>query len=576
MKDESRDIERLIADALEDCRDGALDDERLQEVRQLLLTNSTARKLYLKHNHFSRMLAAEPLPQLASKEAVDAATDVGSSEVAPARTTATVVASAHKEASGQSKPASSRSERGWQSARGLAGWITAAIALIVLAGVVFQRNAQRDTDASSVPVADRGQEEASDLGVAVLTRVSGLQGEHTADWVTGKTIPPGTLEWDGGLLQLEFYCGATVVAEGPASLEILDDSRVVCRSGRLRAHVPPPARGFTVLAPTVELVDLGTEFGIHVEANGATEVHVFDGAVELYDAKSNRNVTTRRELNAGDAVTLDRNGEAKKIETRDFDFVTPTRLSTMTNVRRQEQLHDWRAFRDSLQDDPRVIAYFPFDRNDSEDRLLVGHGTNGTTIEGAIVGCEWSEGRWPGKTSLQFKRPGDRVRVTVPGEFESLTYSTWLRVDGLDRQQSSLLLTDGFGKNRPHWQIRQEGTLVLGMRHSKAVSHSYQTDSIFNLFRLGQWVHLATVYDADQACVTHYVNGKLASREPLKEPASGLLTIGNATIGNWSVPTPRHRGSRVRNLNGCMDELIVFGQALDDQEIRRIYEVGRP
>ena len=313
-------------------------------------------------------------------------------------------------------------------------------------------------------------------------------------------------------------------------------------------------------------MDLGTEFGIHVEANGATEIHVFDGAVELYDAKSNRNVTTRRELNAGDAVTLDRNGEAKKIETRDVDFVTPTRLSTMTSARRQEQLRDWRAFRDSLQDDPRVIAYFPFDRNDSEDRLLVGYGTNGATMEGAIVGCEWSEGRWPGKTSLQFKRPGDRVRITVPGEFESLTYSTWLRVDGLDRQQSSLLLTDGFEKNRPHWQIRQDGALVLGIRHSKSVSHIYQSDSIFNLFRLGQWVHLATVYDAEQACVTHYVNGRLVSREPLEEPASGLLEIGKATIGNWSVPTPRHRGSRVRNLNGCMDELIVFGQALDDQE----------
>ena len=229
----------------------------------------------------------------------------------------------------------------------------------MLAGVVFQRNAQRGTNVPDVPVADGVQEEASDLGVAVLTRVSGLLGEHTADWVTGKTIPPGTLEWDAGLLQLEFYCGATVVAEGPASLEILDDSRVVCRSGRLRAYVPPPARGFTVLAPTVELVDLGTEFGIHVEANGTTEVHVFDGAVELYDAKSNRNVTTRRELNAGDAVTLDRNGEAKKIETRDVDFVTPSRLSELTSARRQEQLRDWKEFRDSLQDDPAGYCLLP-------------------------------------------------------------------------------------------------------------------------------------------------------------------------------------------------------------------------
>ena len=489
---------------------------------------------------------------------------------------ARVVASAQEEASGQSRPASSTRKRGWHSARGLAGWITAAIALVVLAGVVIQRNAERGTDAPNVPVAKPGQEEASDLGVAVLTRASGLQGEHTTDWETGKTIPPGTLEWDGGLLQLEFYSGATVVAEGPASLEILDASRVVCRSGRLRAHVPPPARGFTILAPTVELVDLGTEFGIHVEASGVTEIHVFDGALELYDAKSNRNVATRRGLNAGDAVTLDRNGEAKNIETRDFDFVTPTRLRTMTSVRRQKQLRQWRAFRDSLQDDPRVVAYFPFDRNDLEDRLLVGHGTGGTTIRGAIVGCEWSQGRWPGKTSLQFKRPGDRVRITVPGEFESLTYSTWLRVDGLDRKYNSLLLTDGFDENRPHWQIRQNGTLVLGIWRHQAVLHSYRTDSIFNLFRLGQWVHLATVYDADQACVTHYVNGELATRLPLEEPASGLLEIGKATIGNWSDPTPRHRGSRVRNFNGCIDELIVFGQALDDQEVRRIYDVGRP
>lgn len=538
------------------------DDEFLTQLRQHLLMSDRL-------SQYEDDLRSDARFMDAVQVRIQAAEDSGAF-------VARVVASAQQEALGQSGPASLPGKRSRPSARGLAGWVAAAIALVFLVGVVIQRNAQRGTDTSIAPVADRGPEEASDPGVAVLTRASGLRGEHTADWVTGKTIPPGTLQWDGGLLQLEFYCGATVVAEGPALLEILDDSRVVCRSGRLRVHVPPPARGFCVLAPTVELVDLGTEFGIDVAADGVTEVHVFDGAVELYDPKSNRNVTTRRELNTGDAVTLDRNGEVKNIEIRDFDFVTPTRLSTMTDVRRQKQLRQWRAFRDSLQDDPRVVAYFPFDRNDSEDRLLVGYGADGTTIEGAIVGCEWAEGRWPGKTSLQFKRPGDRVRITVPGEFQSLTYSTWLRVDGLDRKFNSLLLTDGFDENRPHWQIRQDGTLALGIWRHEAVLHAYRTDSIFNLFRLGQWVHLATVYDADQACVTHYVNGELASRAPLEEPASGLLKIGKATIGNWSVPTARHRGSRVRNLNGCMDELIVFGQALDDQEVRRIYEVGRP
>lgn len=244
----------------------------------------------------------------------------------------------------------------------------------------------------------------------------------------------------------------------------------------------------------------------------------------------------------------------------------------MTDVRRQEQLRDWRTFRDSLQNDPRVIAYFPFDKSDVEDRQLVGNGTNGTAIEGAIVGCEWAQGRWPGKTSLQFKRPGDRVRITIPGESESLTYSTWVRVDGLDRIRNSLLMTDGFGKNGIHWQIRQDGSLTLGMRYANQQAHNYHTRPIFNLFRLGQWVHLATVYDTGQKRVTHYINGEPAERQPLKRFADGVLKIGNATIGNWSG-----RGaSDVRNFNGCMDELIVFGAALDVQEVRRIYEVGRP
>ena len=362
--------------------------------------------------------------------------------------------------------------------------------------------------------------DVDDSGVAVLTRVAGLQGTSATDWRVGETIPPGSMAWDAGLVQLEFYCGATVVVEGPAEIEILDESRVVCRLGRLRAHVPELARGFAVLAPSFELVDLGTEFGLNVSGDGAAEVHVFDGKVELYDVQSNRNLATRRELNAGDALTVDRDGTSKPIAVRDADFVTPTRLGRMADARQQGQHRDWRAFRDSLQDDPRVVAYFPFDRSDSENRLLVGHGTSGMTIEGAIVGCEWSEGRWPGKTSLQFKRPGDRVRITVPGEFESLTYSTWVRVDGLDRTHNSLLLTDGFGKNGIHWQIRQDGTLVLGMRYSKNRAHSYQSDSIFNLFRLGQWVHLATVYDTHQARVKHYVNGELAKRERLKESRS--------------------------------------------------------
>ncbi|MGI9243413.1 MAG: LamG-like jellyroll fold domain-containing protein [Verrucomicrobiales bacterium] len=525
------------------CLDGGATGEEFAQLEDWLRKDEEFRKTYLRYLNVDLALAALPKPAV------------------------------------QEPPqAAPKQDLGRWPIRGLAGWAAAAVALLLLTGILVDQviDGRRIETSPGGPDNVAGTVDVNDNGVAVLTRVAGLQGEATGDLRAGQTIPPGLLEWDAGLLQLEFYGGATLVVEGPAEIEVLDESRVVCRLGRLRAHVPDQARGFAVLAPSFELVDLGTEFGLDIEGDGAAEIHVFDGKVELYEADSNRSQSSRRELNAGDALTVDRDGTSKPTAVRDADFITPTGLSQLTDARRQAQLRDWRAFRQSLQDDPRVVAYFPFDRSDTQDRLLTGYGTDGTSLAGAIVGCEWSEGRWPDKQSLQFKRPGDRVRIEIPGEFESVTYSTWLRVDGLDRKQNSILLTDGFGKNGLHWQIRQNGELVLGMRYAKDRSYNYHTDAIFNLFRLGQWVHLATVYDSGQARVTHYVNGALAKREPLRQAADGLLKIGKATIGNWSIPTSRYRGSSVRNFNGCIDELIVFGGALDDQEVQRIYEIGRP
>ncbi len=534
------------------CLDGEANGDEYAQLEELLRTDPEFRTDYVRYINVDAALAALP------KQADDELQRGGKTE--------------QRRGEMEQPPFPNRTV-GMPRVRVLTGWV-ATVAVAILVGLFIHWRMEigqvrapqlAGTDASETA-------NVNDAGIVVLTRVTGLTGTATADWRAGQTIPPGSMAWDTGLIQLEFYGGATVVVEGPAEIELLDESRMICRTGRLRAHVPEPARGFAVLAPSFELVDLGTEFGLNVHNDGAAEVHVFDGKVELYDVKSNRRLASRRELNAGEALTVDREGNSKPTIVRDAEFITPSGLSTLTDAQRQVQLRDWQSFRDSLKDDPRVVAYFPFDRHDVEDRLLMGNGANRTNIEGAIVGCEWAEGCWPGKSSLQFKRPGDRVRITIPGEFEALTYSTWVRVDGLDQSRNSLIMTDGFGKNGIHWQIRIDGSLTLGMRYANARARNYPTRPIFNAFRLGQWVHLATVYDNANSRVTHFVNGVPAHRQRLTRFASGSLKIGNASIGNWSG-----RGaSDVRNLNGCMDELIVFGEALDEQEVHRIYEVGRP
>jgi len=483
-----------------------------------------------------------------------------------------------------------------------AGWVVAAIALSILA-VVFAAEFYRGGHSTHEPIAKSagepsvetdqkttGQEStnstsqiqpvvnrrAKDLGVAVITRVAGLSGDESRTWQVGTTVPPSTLTWDAGLVQLEFYSGATVVAEGPASIEILDAWRLVVQSGKIRAQVPKPAQGFAVLAPTVELIDLGTEFAMEVAESGSTSVHVFDGKVELYEPNSDRDATTRRELTAGDSVAVTTDGESKEIASREHDFVSPQRLARLSNTSARKRLSDWQAYRDILLNDTQVVAYFPFERSPEHGRTLFGYSGNGEVIQGAIVGCEWARGRFPGKPSLEFKRPGDRVRVHIPGEFESLTYSAWLRVDGYEREFNSLFLTDAYDENEPHWQIGRDGGVILGVHHP-GEEHDYTTKPVLNMFRLGQWIHLATIYDGQSAQVSHYVDGKLVSQESLNPSANGLLKIGDATIGNWSQPrAENHKSIHIRNFNGRLDEFIIFKQALGEADVRRIYEVGIP
>ena len=57
----------------------------------------------------------------------------------------------------------------------------------------------------------------------------------------------------------------SVVVEGPAKLDVESDWSVRVLEGRLRANVPPAARGFIVKAADSEIVDLGT--GVAVIAN---------------------------------------------------------------------------------------------------------------------------------------------------------------------------------------------------------------------------------------------------------------------------------------------------------------------
>jgi hypothetical protein len=101
---------------------------------------------------------------------------------------------------------------------------------------------------------------------------------------TGDMRAGNLLKLERGLAAIRFACGARVVLEGPASLELLSERSARLRQGKLTARIPEGAAGFAILSPQGKVIDLGTEFGMAVSADGAAHVYVFAGKVEAHPA----------------------------------------------------------------------------------------------------------------------------------------------------------------------------------------------------------------------------------------------------------------------------------------------------
>lgn len=124
--------------------------------------------------------------------------------------------------------------------------------------------------------------------VGPRSQVAWLVNAQNCTWARGEPptdLRPGKLlSIERGLAEFRFQCGAQVILEGPAQLELLSGSSARLHRGKLTVRVPSGESGFEVLSLQGKVVDLGTEFGIAVSDAGATSVRVFEGRVEVQPA----------------------------------------------------------------------------------------------------------------------------------------------------------------------------------------------------------------------------------------------------------------------------------------------------
>lgn len=372
--------------------------------------------------------------------------------------------------------------------------------------------------------------------------------EFSGGWPGGKvgssTLGREALTLTQGTIMVETEREVTLVIEAPAEFRFESAQRLALKRGKAMASVPAHAKGFTIVTPSGEVVDLGTQFGVDVPEKGAPEVHVFKGEV-LAQAGG---ATEKRSVKAEQAVAL-QSGEAHSRELRSAAFIQRRELDQLATGLRGRVHH--RQVLTAWQDDPAWLAALDLD----------------TVKDGQF---RWAQGRWPGSRAVEFTQPGDFLPVEFSGTTNELTLAAWVRLDQVPRAINSLLHTNGWGQpGQVHWMVAENQRMRFAIFDVRCVDQSrnrYPESNRLVTAATGRWTHLAAVYSADRRTVRFYIDGAFDNEVAVLTGIPAVL--GPARVGNWN------RQERI--LSGRLDELLLLKRALSDEEIRALFEAGNP
>jgi hypothetical protein len=274
----------------------------------------------------------------------------------------------------------------------------AAAAVAVLAALLWP---------DSPPAASQ---EATASGVAMLSQTLDAQFEQSRIQ-RGDALAPGSIKLAKGLAQIDFFSGATALIEGQCEIEIISPWEARGVSGRVRVQVPPAAKGFLMHAPDMKLEDLGTEFALNVQGPSSA-VHVFEGEVIAHTAQPPASL--KQGMTLGSSTQ---------------EFLGVGELHVLVKEREAQRLAAWREWSTGMRNDPRLIAYYRFQQSESDRWGRVVNDFAHPLVKIRAVGARWTQGRWPGKEPMEFKRPGDRVRLYLDGTWRAVTLACCVKVD---------------------------------------------------------------------------------------------------------------------------------------------------
>lgn len=369
----------------------------------------------------------------------------------------------------------------------------------------------------------------------------------TADGQTfvEKAIPTGSYRLESGLLHIEFGGGVMVYVEAPAQFQIVDETHLILDAGRLSANVPPAGIGFTIDTPDAEVVDLGTEFSVDVEA-GASEVHVLEGLVRVQPRTVPPGEPRSLELRTSQAIRIDKAlPEPVAVELSPDRFIRsfdePAEGYPNTVLALSPSAYYRMAIRSKgMRGDPPQYS----------GSVLLGDGDRGPYASGFVGGGMRVLNRSTGR--------GAHVETGPALKSGQLTLVALVYAEVLTK--SATVMTNMFdNKGNFTCQLDEQGRLEVVVRTR---DDRLTTCTSSRPLELETWYQV--VISADDDRLRFFQNGELVAETECGEllsTESGPFWFGTDRDG-------------IHIWDGRLDECAIFDRGLDDNELTVLFEAA--
>lgn len=111
-----------------------------------------------------------------------------------------------------------------------------------------------------------------------------------------------SLDLRGGEMQLRLPSDVKLFLSGPTELRFIDPMHARVLHGKVTVDCGAGGKGFTLNTPVTRVVDVSTQFGVEARPDGATDVMVIKGNVELFNPQQTKPASP---LEQGEAVRVD-------------------------------------------------------------------------------------------------------------------------------------------------------------------------------------------------------------------------------------------------------------------------------